>query len=180
MSPAGRQSGEYPVPVTQEQFGGFTEEFRGFAKDVKGWMAEVNRQLSDGQATMAVLRQDSASYVKRSDEASSKINLLTQKEAVRADRERQAERRIPSSAFGTPVPKPTVWEKFKEDLINNIIKLVALAVIVVGYHEVAVFMAAHPSITPDGEGFTAPKHDRGREPIQTIPASAPISAPKPP
>lgn len=181
MPSAGRQSGEYPVPVTQEQFGGFYDEFRNYTKEAREWMATVNRQLADGQATMAVLRADSATYLKRSDEHSSKINLLTQKEGIRLDREKREEVRHPN---GLPALKPTIWERLKDNLLEKALGVVALAVLMIGYHEVAMFMIAHPSLAPSGEGFSAPRqeHERGREPVQSLPMSAPLptSTPKPP
>jgi hypothetical protein len=173
MSPSGRSSGEYPVPVTQEQFTGFVDECRGFFAEQRTEMTAVRTMLSEGQSTMAVLRSDSASFVRRSDEASSKINLLVQKEAVRADREKRNET---EAARGDHPATLAFWDKLKEDLLGKIIGLIAIAILMVAYHELATFMAAHPSIAPNGDGFAEPKHDRGRD---TAPASFPIPAAKP-
>jgi hypothetical protein len=171
-SGVGRTSGEYPVPVTQEQFNGFVNEARNFFEEQRTEMGAVRSMLAEGQATMAVLRSDSATFLKRSDDASSKINLLTQKEAIRADRE---QREPASPATGLPAARPTVWERLKDDLLSKILGVVALAIVILGYHQLALFMTAHPSISPSGEGFTEPaKHDHSHE---SFPVSAPSAKP---
>jgi hypothetical protein len=171
-SGVGRTSGEYPTPVTQEQFNGFVNEARNFFEEQRTEMGAVRSMLAEGQATMAVLRNDSATYLKRSDDASSKINLLTQKEAIRADREQRESVR---PATDLPAAKPTIWDRLKDDLLSKILGVVALAIVIIGYHQLALFMTAHPSISPSGEGFTDPaKHDHPRE---SFPVSAPSSKP---
>lgn len=188
-SGVGRTSGEYIVPVTQATFDGFAGEVRTFISEQREDNNVIRSLLSDGAATMAVLRSDSATFLKRSDEASSKIRLLAEREAVRADREKRAETRQ-QPAFTTPSAPPPpppeqsgFWADAWLDLRKKAIGLVALGALLIAYDQVRIFIINHPSIAADGEGFTNAQkheHDRGREPVVPLPAPASIPASTPP
>jgi hypothetical protein len=189
MAPAASttRSGEYPVPVTQEQFNGFVAEFRAYTQDAREWMASVNKQLSEGEATMAVLRSDSAEFRKRSDDQSSKINLLIVNDKVRAASEdrKDEEARLdaamhaatPSAPAPVP-PKPGFWSEAWDDLRKKAIGLIALALLLIIYDQFRIFVIAHPALTSDGEGFkSAPHHGERSDYPQPAPTSNPAATP---
>lgn len=174
MSPAGRTSGEWAAPVTQGEFSGFATEVRGFMAEQRTQNGVIMSMLAEGQSTMAVLRRDTAEYKNRSDEASSKIRLLAQSEAVRVDREKREETQALPVALP---PKPTFWELIKDKLLGYAVLAACLIIYDVGRQ----WVIAHPALSPDGEGFSIPKkeHERGREPVQAAPVGIPANAPVP-
>jgi hypothetical protein len=185
-SGTGRASGEWSAPVSQEQFNGFVDEFRSYTRDAREWMGTVNRQLSDGQTTMAVLRNDSATYLKHADEASSKIRLLTIAESVRTDREKREE----TVALPALPPKQTFTDLLKDKFLSALAMVVVAVCMATGWTLLRSYVAEHPNV-PGEEAPVPAKHDRDhREPVDWqsahgvaipagIPANAPIPAPKP-
>jgi hypothetical protein len=185
MSPAGRSSGEYPIPVTQEQFGGFVAEFRAFREENNDWMSQVNRSLSNGEATMAVLRNDTAEFRRRSDDQSSKINLLIQNDKVRA----AIDKRDETVEITTVPPKQTFTDMIKDKFLSALAMVVVAVCMATGWTLLRGYVAEHPNLP--GDETSSPvhrEHERGRDPsqLQAIPASAPASSgsplgpPKPP
>jgi hypothetical protein len=177
-SGANRSSGEWAAPVTQGQFDGFAGEVRTFMGEQRTQNGVIMSMLGEGQSTMAVLRRDTAEYRTKSDEASSKIRLLTQNEAIRADREKRDETvALPA----LPPPKPTFWQNATDELSKKFISALAVVILIVAYQELRSFVIAHPSLTGDGEGFTSPlkDHHGNRELPQAVPVSAPSNAANP-
>jgi hypothetical protein len=184
MSPAGRQSGEYAAPVTQEQFSGFVNEFHIYTQEARSWMESVNSQLSEGQSRMAVLQSDSTEYRKRSDEASSKINLLITKEEVRskmdAERHRQESQNETVALPAVPVTKPTFVDEIKDKFISALAMVVVAVVMATGWTLLRDYVVTHPNLPGDESSAPAHhEHERGREPINAIPASAPSTGVSP-
>ena len=176
MSPAGRTSGEYPLPVSQEQFDGFATEVRGFMGEQRSQNSVIMSMLSEGQATMAVLRRDTGEYKKRSDEASSKIRLLIQSDAIRKDREEQgAIRPVPPA----PPPKLTFWQDAFDELRKKAVSVAAVIILVIAYDQLQKFFAAHPALAADGDGISLPvkEHHGDRA---AVPASTPSPSPPAP
>jgi hypothetical protein len=174
-SGSARSSGEYPVPVTQEQFNGFVEEARGFFTEQRTEMASVRSMLSDGQATMAVLRRDTAEYRTKSDEASSKIRLLIQNEAVRTDREKRAET-VPLPSLAS---KPTFSDLIKDKFMSALAMVVVAVVMATGWTLLRGYVIDHPNV-PGEENPPPAKHEHhgDRDVVPAgIPASSPASKP---
>lgn len=80
----GRQSGEYVLPVSQEAFNSFVGEFRGFVTRTDQRLESGDDRMRAMESTIAVISTKTDLFTKRSDEQSSKINLLAIKEANRA------------------------------------------------------------------------------------------------
>jgi hypothetical protein len=176
MSPAGRTSGEW---AAQGEFSGFATEVRGFMAEQRTQNGVIMSMLAEGQSTMAVLRRDTAEYKNRSDEASSKIRLLAQSEAVRVDRERREETQtLPA----LPPPKPTFWQDAVDELRKKAISVIAVVALYICYDQLQKFMAFHPAAGIDGDGISLPSKDEhhsheNRRPIeiQVIPPASPTS-----